>query len=406
MVKRRWPALAAALLAGLVLCAAPRAQDGTAALTIEVAQGPAQPVVGEMILVTIRGVYDLTITRESLEVPRVDGYEWVQLDRDRWTEERIGGKVFSVMRRRLAVFPEKPGRITVGPFVHRVTHATRGGRRQLMETVAAPVDITVAPFPGAPGDWPLAARALEYTDTWSQDPSTLTDGETVTRTVTLTALGVMPEDLPPQPPMREPWLITFSPPEQRSVERTLEGPVSTVTWTWHLRPITGEPGVIGRHRIPWFDTTRRTMEAVVLDPAPFGYRSFGESRAGLTAGGFEGRLPLALSAIAGAALASLLLFRGLRVGTGVALAHLRDRLRVARLRAGVRRAGRHGDLVALRLATGAYLADPASPRDARLRAAVAALDRRLYGRDTSGAFDIGRFLAAFARRPGRSDDPV
>lgn len=389
--------LALALLAWLAPGAAPHAQDGAASLTIEVEPGPAVPVVGEMVLVTIRGVYDLTITLESLEVPRAEGYEWVQLERDRWADERIAGKIFSVMRRRLAVFPRKPGTMTIGPFVHRITHAARGGRREEIETVAPPVDVRVAPYPGVPGDWALAARALEVTDAWSKDPSALVDGETVTRTVTLTALGVMPEDLPPQPPMREPWLITFSPPEQRSVVRTLAGPVSTVTWTWHLRPVTGQPGVIAGHRIPWFDTTHRRMEAAELAPAPFGYRSFGESRAGLVAGGFEGRLPLALSAIAGAALGSLLLFRGLRVRTGIGLSGLRDRLRLARLRSAVRRAARSGDLAALRVAVAAYLADPASPRDARLGAAVAALDRHLYGRDRPGSFDVDRFLAAVPR---------
>jgi hypothetical protein len=87
-------------------------------------------------------------------------------------------------------------------------------------------------------------------------------------------LGANPEAIPTRPAMREPWLITFAAPEDRSIQLTPAGPLSVITWRWTLRPITGEPGVIGEVVIPWFDTKDNLPRTAVIKAAPFGYSGF------------------------------------------------------------------------------------------------------------------------------------
>jgi len=103
----------------------------------------------------------------------------------------------------------------------------------------------------------------------------------------LRALGVTPELLPEQPAMREPWLITFTPPEERNVQNTKEGPVSTVVWVWKLRPITGEPGVIPEVSIPYFDTSQREEKSVIIPASPIGYASFASNNSEAWQSGFK-----------------------------------------------------------------------------------------------------------------------
>ncbi len=394
-------AIASFLILATGLSMPARAQDGTAELFIDLENPDAKPVVGEMVLITIRGVYDVVITLEKLELPRVEGFDWVQIENDEWSREQVDGKEKSVMRRRIALFPKQAGDLTVGPFVHRLTVQPRAGGRIKMNIEAEPVTLSVDPYPGEPDAWPFSARILEYTDVWSNDPSTLEDGDTVTRTVKLMALGVVPELFPPQPPMRAYWLITFSPPEERNLILTEKGPVTQVTWSWEMRPITGEPGVIREYKIPWFNTRTREIEMIELAAAPFGYASFAENKNALALTAVDQRPVLAAITLAGLAMSGVLLFGSLRAGSAFRLAALkRAALRVG-ARAALVSAAARKDPVALRKATDIYLVsewERPSHEDLSLekRQAIQSLDFVIFS--PSGdkvAFDYFRYVRCF-----------
>lgn len=373
-----------------------RAQAGEAALFIELENPDAQPVVGEMVLLTIRGVYDLVITLEKLELPRVEGFDWVQIENDAWSREQVDGKEKNVMRRRIALFPKQAGDLTIGPFVHRLTVQPRAGGRIVMEVEADPITLSVGPYPYGADAWPFSARLLEYTDTWSADPATLEDGDTVTRTVTLSALGVLPELFPPQPQMRAYWLITFSPPEQRSLILTEKGPVTQVTWSWEMRPITGEPGVIREYKIPWFNTVTREMELIELAAAPFGYASFADNKNALALTAVDQRPLLGVVALVGIAVSCIALFGGLRIGPAGRLGYwqraaVRFQARLAMLRAAVAK-----DPVALRDATVRLIAAGRKPAAAEERRSIEALDFVIFSPDGDGTlFDYVRHIRLF-----------
>lgn len=338
------------------------------------------PAAGEMIPVTVRGEYTSTITLEKLVFPNSDAYDWIQIARDQWRDESIGGRTVKVFERRVAVFPREPGQLSIGPVTHNLTVIGRTQPREPLDVTAEPVTLTVAPFPAESP--PLSARRLTLEDRLSTDPAALRDGETLLRRIVIKAVGTLPHQLPTRPAMRQPWLITFVAPEVRKVDLRPEGPVTTIIWEWNLRPKTGEPGVLQGMEIPWFDTTTRQMRMAEIPALPFGYASFRDNQ-----GGADRLAPEAIAKGLGA------LGAGLIVGLGVASAGMSARRRSDVVRAlrrlspfdptrkALKEAARSGDLMRVRRSAARYLRRRADLGLPVTGGETAGLDETLYGRN-------------------------
>lgn len=264
--------LALLLLTMLLPLAPPAWAEGNLSLSIT-ADPSRQPVVGEMVEVEIRGVYDRKIAVEKLEIDPSDAFDWIQTGADDWSEERIDGRSWIVFRRHLAVWPRRAGPLQFGPARHRLTVIDRASRRVDTVVEARPLTLSVGEFPALKG-WHFTARKLELTDELSTDAARLADGQIVTRRVTLRALGALPEQLPPRPVVAENWLISFAQPVERNLTLGPEGPVAEVVWTWQFRPHTGEPGVLDPVKIPYLDTTSHRLASVEIPALAIGYASF------------------------------------------------------------------------------------------------------------------------------------
>lgn len=356
------------------------------------------PVVGEMIPIVIRGEYSRRITLETLTFPDSGAYDWMQLARDSWREERVAGRTVKVLERRIALFPRQAGPLTIGPVVHHLTVVGKSGGRETLDVQADPVTIQVAPFPAK--SQPLSASALTVEDELSTTPGKLRDGETLIRRVTLRAYDTLPHLLPPRPVIRQPWLISFTAPEVREVKPTPNGPETTVIWEWHLRPKTGEPGVLPPIEIPWFDTVTRRMRKAEIPAIPFGYASFTANQSG------SDRLPAAQIATAYGLLAA-----GLLTGLVLALAGLSRHKGVQVLkvlkrfspfdptRRALKVAAANKDLFALRAAAEHYLARRRALGLPEQPEATWDLDREIFAeRPESSTFDPDRFRRELLRR--------
>ena len=133
------------------------------------------PVVAEMVRLTLRGEYDLTVSLESLTFPSSDAYDWMQIDRDRWFQERIGGRMIQIFERDIALFPRRAGDLTIGPLTHNLTNITRSGVREEVSVTSGTTRLTVKPFPHS--GRPLTARRLVLTDELSAPPGRLAKAE-------------------------------------------------------------------------------------------------------------------------------------------------------------------------------------------------------------------------------------
>ncbi|MEM9628897.1 MAG: hypothetical protein AAGA21_21890 [Pseudomonadota bacterium] len=246
-------------------------QPGELSLSIEVeAEENQTPFTREMVLVTIRGQYRRHITREVLEQPDFDGFNWAQLGPDKWIEERINGKNYKIFERRMAIYPNRPGELTIGAFTHRLTLTDEGDGWFEHEVKSAPVTIDVLPEP-AIGDWWFPVRTLRVSDEWSNAPAQLKPGEGVLRVVRLEALGVTPEMIPPMPELISPSALIFPHPEKRLVELSPAGPITYAFWRWTIRPTNNTSAIVEPLTFSYFDTTHREHRAVSISAQRVAY---------------------------------------------------------------------------------------------------------------------------------------
>ena len=356
------------------------------------------PVVAEMVRLTLRGEYDLTVSLESLTFPASDAYDWMQIDRDRWFQERIGGRMIQIFERDIALFPRQPGDLTIGPLVHDLTNITRSGVREQVSVTSGTTQLAVKPFPA--DSRPLTARTLVLTDELSAPPGHLEQEDILTRRVTIEALGAMAHHLPPRPDITQPWLISFTLPETRETIPTPDGPVARVVWEWQMRPRTGEPGVLPAIPFAWFDTDSRRVEVAAMKPIPFGFAGF------TTVSGAGSGTPAALRwqmaglALLGGAVAVAVLLRGRLPAFGRGLRALRP----GPYAAAMRTAAVAGDLTALRAAAAAHLAWRGGAGQqaggTRHQALLAQLDRQIYAPPGAAGFDTVRWLRDWQRAGG------
>jgi hypothetical protein len=356
------------------------------------------PVVGEMIPLTIRGEYTGRIALESLTFPDSGAYDWVQLARDQWRNERVEGRAVKVFERRLALFPRHAGPVTIGPLTHRLTVVTSDGGREVLDVQAAPLTINIATFPAK--GLALAAKSLIVEDDLSTAPGKLLDGETLIRRVTLRAEGTLPHLLPPRPVIRQPWLISFTAPEIRKVKPTPQGPETTIVWEWHLRPKTGEPGVLPPFEIPWFDTGTRRLRKAEIPAIPFGYASFSTNVAGTSR--LSPSQKFAAFGALGAGLVTGLLFVSATFSLRRSNAFLRVLKRCSPInptRRKLKAAAKQQDLMALRSAVERYLERRRELGLPDVEGATARLDQAIYGEPSaSQTFDPQNFVRALLRR--------
>ncbi|WP_265502174.1 hypothetical protein [Paracoccus beibuensis] len=365
-------ALALLVLLALPLSAEVPLAPGEARLTVLHDHG--NPVVAEMVHLKLRGEYDLTVSLEELVFPDSEAYDWMQIDRDRWFKERIGGRMIQIFERDIALFPRAPGELTIPPINHDLTNIRNDGVREEVRVTSAPTRLAVRPFPGR--GRPLTARALVLTDELSAEPGRLTKDEVLTRRVTIEALGALAHHLPPRPDIRQPWLISFTQPEIRETVPTADGPVSRVVWEWQLRPRTGEPGVLPAAALEWFNTRDRQLEVAPLKPIPFGYAGFGSNFGDRQAEGPE--VQLAMAGLFGLGLVIALVV-GLQGRVPMMLRRMRRSPHLEALQS----AARTGDLQQLRAAADRQAAWQGGPVG-RQQALLRALDDRIFSsRQTS-----------------------
>ena len=115
------------MLLPALACAQTRdVNPGELALEVTLETSAEEIFQGEMVLVTIHGRYRRHITLEKLETPELDGFNWMQLGQDTWYETRERGQPIKNFRRRMALFPDRTGALTIPPFVHHLTLTDEG----------------------------------------------------------------------------------------------------------------------------------------------------------------------------------------------------------------------------------------------------------------------------------------
>lgn len=369
------------------------------ALRVEVEDSAATPMEQEMILIRIQGTYRRHITREALQQPDLSGFNWSQLGPDRWWEERIDGRMYKRFERKMALYPDASGTLTVGAFTHNLTLTDESDNWFEHPVRSEPVTIEVAPAPQGE-DWWFPVRRLRISDNWSNAPDQLVPGEGVLRIVQIEALGVTPEMIPPMPELTSPSAMIFAHPEKRLVDLSPEGPVTRAFWRWTIRPTNDTSAIVEPISFAYFDTTERAHREAVITAQRIAYNAgpVPDAQAEMLPPPVPARLPglgalaLGFCVFAGGVLYGI-------TGRRLSAVHVFRRLAFFDpLRRSLWRAARSGDVRAMRRAAAALLQRDGS--DPVVLERLQQLDRVIFAPNAARPDLVGlaRDLCATVRR--------
>jgi hypothetical protein len=201
-----------------------------APMRLEVEVDNAEPYVQGKVTVTARVFLDDSIRDGALGDPALEGALIERLGEDTSYQTELDGKLYSVVERRYAVFPQASGAVMIPPLVFEGTQRnssrnTRSpfddffgndpfassssssssimrmsgmfdrGRR--MRTQSEAIQLDVQPRPDSTdGGWFLPARHVELFEEWSEESPTFQVGEQVVRTLGIQAVGLSGDQLP------------------------------------------------------------------------------------------------------------------------------------------------------------------------------------------------------------------
>lgn len=224
-----------------------------------------KPYVGEMIILRMRSFIRAFITLDEIRQPPLINFDWQQLGRDKPIQAMVNGFSVAGVERDIAIFPQHAGRLIIDPFVRHVTVAMDDNRRVEADFASKPVYVDVQNHPATGEDgWWLPAKSLTLTDHWSTAPDEIKPGTLARRTLTVEAVGLTGDRLPPPPKMLAPGSIAFKGPVERTTLITEEGPIARVTYQWDIRPVSTSPARLDSVHIPYFDTTERRMRDAAI----------------------------------------------------------------------------------------------------------------------------------------------
>ena len=225
-----------------------------------------KPYVGEMIMLRMRSFIRAYIVLDEIKQPPLINFDWQQLGRDKPIQAMVDGFSVAGVERDIAIFPEQAGRLIIDPFVRHVTIVTDDNRRVQADFASKTVFVDVQNHAGVgdPAAWWLPAKSLTLTDSWSTPPDEIKPGTLARRTITIEAVGLTADRLPPAPQMLAPGTIAFKGPAQRETLVTEDGPVARATYQWDIRPVSSSPAQMPAIHIPWFDTSERRLRDAAL----------------------------------------------------------------------------------------------------------------------------------------------
>ena len=152
----------------------------------------------QQLVFTVRLAYSVAISNITLTDIDVPNVEVIKINEAQF-KKQIGGRPYNVIELTYAVFPEQAGLITLPALTFTAYTGSSSffssGKRIRLRT--NPIEVTVNPRPSniAVQNW-VPSKGLSARETWSDDSSTLTVGEPITRTITLLGQGVLSNTLP------------------------------------------------------------------------------------------------------------------------------------------------------------------------------------------------------------------
>jgi len=253
----------------------PDKSAGTAQeLLLESEVSPEQVVSQGQLLFKVRLLRRVDLLDGQLSEPKPTGVTAVvkKLGDDRSYETRRDGRLYQVIERDYAIFPQGSGQLQIPPLqfdgsiAGRRSHLNPFGQGQRVRRNSQPLSVEVTPLPADIGNRPwLPATALTLTDDWQQNPPQLTVGEPATRTLRLSAVGVPAAQLPEfKPPVPEAFK-TYPDQPQRDDQLSASGITGVLEQKIALVPTRAGKLTLPALDLDWWDVINGRWRRAHLD---------------------------------------------------------------------------------------------------------------------------------------------
>jgi len=199
----------------------------------------------------------------SLSTPSMEDAQLTQLGKQTESYELVDGKRYLVITREYLIQPQKSGAYTIaGPaFQGRVQQ----NYRQLeVSALGEDQQVEIKPIPSDyKGAW-LPSELVNLDEEWQPNDNTVEVGTPITRTITLTALGVTKEQLPE---ISMPTIdgIRSYPDKKENNNAVRDGRVvSQQTASYALLPQKPGTYTLPEIKLPWFNTKMNRISVATL----------------------------------------------------------------------------------------------------------------------------------------------
>lgn len=230
-----------------------------------------QVYLQQQLRYTIKLHLAMDLQRGSLQAPVLENADIRQLGKDTEYSDIINGKRYRIIERNFAIIPQQSGQYTInGPLFEGevLTNGSQGfgffNRTRNINRVGPAIQIDVLPIPThISGHW-LPSEYVQLSEEWQQTEQGYQVGEPITRTLTLSAIGLVEEQLPTVTSDYPPSIKTY--PDQASTTTVEKDNMLIAQRVENIALIPSRAGtfVIPSISIPWFNTKTGKTEYATL----------------------------------------------------------------------------------------------------------------------------------------------
>jgi hypothetical protein len=243
--------------------------DAPADVFMELAAEPSTVYVQSQVVVTVRLFIGISTGRATLTQPEISGAEAIveRLGEDSQYQTMRGGRSFIVRERRYAVFPQRPGALTVGPVTFEAMVIPDRGFSRVQRFRSTTLELDVQPAVPPPPEQPNAAWLPAQRVTLRESSggeAELVAGIPWSRTITIEADGLLETQLPDVAMSQQPGVRQYANQPELDREVTPQGLRARRSVT--LAVIAQTPGelTLDAIEVPWWNVAEGRWEVATL----------------------------------------------------------------------------------------------------------------------------------------------
>jgi hypothetical protein len=231
--------------------------------------------IQEQIILTHRLHYSVPLQDISISEFEIPDAIIQQISEERFNK-RINGKNYSIIEIKFALFGQSVGKLKIpsqrftafetsnsgfGGFFSRGNRVIRLTEEKIVNIAAIPAHLSASRW--------MPSSQVRIEQSWSDNSSTLTAGEPITRTITISALGLSAAQIQPLPSLQNNQLKLY--PDQPTLEdkQTNRGILGVRTESVAIVPNQAGQITIPAIEIEWWDTVNNRMQTSRLPSKTF-----------------------------------------------------------------------------------------------------------------------------------------